>query len=137
MYEQSRTSDEGSDQIPAKSDGLIESYGIADRNPRRGDINFLPSDRSPHLASLFLHHFFIDPRSLWLIVTPRFWASIYDDTGCQWAEGTISNHPISVSLIVGFFGGAASILGWSWAFRTLVHLTTPILGFPIGRKQIF
>ncbi|KAJ6492363.1 hypothetical protein DFH09DRAFT_1453062 [Mycena vulgaris] len=43
-------SNEGSDQILAESDGLIESHGIADRNPRRGDIDFLRSDRSPHFA---------------------------------------------------------------------------------------
>ncbi|KAJ7113201.1 hypothetical protein C8R44DRAFT_856168 [Mycena epipterygia] len=35
------TSNECSDQISAESDGLIASYGIADRDPKRGDINFL------------------------------------------------------------------------------------------------
>src|ERR1700761_3839160 len=49
-YEQSMTSNEGPDQISAGSDGLIESYGIADRNPRRGGIEFLPSVASIVLA---------------------------------------------------------------------------------------
>ncbi|KAJ7926601.1 hypothetical protein B0H13DRAFT_2265856 [Mycena leptocephala] len=35
------TSNKCSDQISAESDGLIGSYGIADRDPKRGDINFL------------------------------------------------------------------------------------------------
>jgi hypothetical protein len=41
MYKQNTTSNECSDQISAESDGLIGSYGIADRDPKRGDINFL------------------------------------------------------------------------------------------------
>jgi hypothetical protein len=41
MYNQNTTSSECSDQISAESDGLIGSYGIADRDPKRGDINFL------------------------------------------------------------------------------------------------
>jgi hypothetical protein len=40
MYKQNTTSNECSDQISAESDGLIGSYGIADRDPKRGDINF-------------------------------------------------------------------------------------------------
>ena len=62
------TSNEGPDQISAESDGLIESYGIADRNPRRGGIKLLPSDRSPRLSWPFLHHFFVDPRLLGLVM---------------------------------------------------------------------
>jgi len=84
IYEQSTTSNEGSDQISAQSDGLIESYGIADRNPRRGDINFLPSDRSPHLPRPFLLHFFVDPRLLGLVLIPWCWASVRDPNGWQW-----------------------------------------------------
>ncbi|KAJ7820906.1 hypothetical protein B0H13DRAFT_2451087 [Mycena leptocephala] len=38
---QNTTSNECSDQISAESDGLIGSYGIADRDPKRGDINFI------------------------------------------------------------------------------------------------
>ncbi|KAJ7203540.1 hypothetical protein GGX14DRAFT_651551 [Mycena pura] len=41
MYRQNTTSNECSDQISADSDGLIGSYGIADRDPKRGGINFL------------------------------------------------------------------------------------------------
>ncbi|KAJ7797254.1 hypothetical protein B0H14DRAFT_2619121 [Mycena olivaceomarginata] len=137
-------------QISAESDGLIESYSTADQDPKRGDINFLPSDGSPLLPSPFLRHFFVDPPPLGLVLILRCWASLCNATRWQWAElhllmhagkhdcffGTamlatvapiISNHPISVSLIVGFFGGPASILEWIWALRTLVHLTTPIL----------
>src|ERR1700743_1614036 len=82
-YEQSMTSNEGLDRISAGSDGLIESYGIADRKSRRGDINFLPSDRSPRLSWPFLHHFFVNPRLLGLVLIPRFHASVYHSTRCQ------------------------------------------------------
>ncbi|KAJ7752222.1 hypothetical protein DFH07DRAFT_774511 [Mycena maculata] len=76
MYKQNTASNKCSDQISTDSDGLIGSYGIADRDPKRGDINFL-SDHSPHLPSPFLHHFFLDPR-LWI---PRCWPSIWRDIG--------------------------------------------------------
>ncbi|KAJ7896474.1 hypothetical protein B0H13DRAFT_2276112 [Mycena leptocephala] len=35
-------------------------------------------------------------------------------------------------LIVGFFGGDASNLEWSWASRTLIHPATPISRFPVS-----
>ncbi|KAJ7912716.1 hypothetical protein B0H13DRAFT_1874559 [Mycena leptocephala] len=73
---QNTTSNECSDQISAESDGLIGSYGIADRDPKRGDINFLSIGPPPHLPSPFLHHFFLDPRLWGLVRIPRCWPSI-------------------------------------------------------------
>ncbi|KAJ7464042.1 hypothetical protein FB451DRAFT_1179882 [Mycena latifolia] len=40
-HKKNTTSNECSDQISTESDGLIGSYGIADRDPKRRDINFL------------------------------------------------------------------------------------------------
>ncbi|KAJ7114502.1 hypothetical protein C8R44DRAFT_740637 [Mycena epipterygia] len=88
MYEQSRTSNEGSDQISAESDGLIESYGNADRDPRRGDTD-LPL---LHLPSPFLHHFFVDPRVFRLVLIARSWASVANADIWIWAEVLSSMH---------------------------------------------
>ncbi|KAJ6535223.1 hypothetical protein DFH09DRAFT_1284030, partial [Mycena vulgaris] len=53
-------------------------------------------------------------------------------------EAIVQNHPISVVLIVGFFGGDISNLEWSWASsRTLIHPATPISRFPVDRKHVF
>ncbi|KAJ7907950.1 hypothetical protein B0H13DRAFT_2273545, partial [Mycena leptocephala] len=53
-------------------------------------------------------------------------------------EAIVQNHPISVVLIVGFFGGDVSNLEWSWASsRTLIHPATPISRFPIDQKHVF
>ncbi|KAJ7745902.1 hypothetical protein DFH07DRAFT_942742 [Mycena maculata] len=53
--------DDIDDQISAESDGLIECYGIADRDPKRGDINFLLIGQLISLALAisrrFLHRF--------------------------------------------------------------------------------
>jgi hypothetical protein len=86
MYKQSTTSNECSDQISAENDRLMESYGTADRDPKCGDINFLPSDGSPHLPSPFLRHFIVDPGPLGLVLILRCWAYLCNTTRGQWAE---------------------------------------------------
>ncbi|KAJ7722077.1 hypothetical protein DFH07DRAFT_946779 [Mycena maculata] len=132
-----------------RNDGLIGSYGITDRDPNRGDINFLST---PHLPSPFLHHFFLDPRLWGLVRIPQRWPSIWRDTGWQLTglslvthagKVIVQNHAISVLLIVGFFGGDVSNLEWSWASslvlssRTLIHPATPISRFPVDCKHVF
>ncbi|KAJ7773587.1 hypothetical protein DFH07DRAFT_801241 [Mycena maculata] len=89
MYKQNTSSNECSDQISADSDGLIGSDGITDRDPSRGDINFLST---PHLPSPFLHHFFLDPRLWGLIRILQGWPSIWEDTGWQLTGLSLVTH---------------------------------------------
>ncbi|KAJ7756055.1 hypothetical protein DFH07DRAFT_940740 [Mycena maculata] len=153
MYKQNTTSNECSDQI-STGDGLIGSYGIAARDPKRRDINFLSIGP---LASPYLHHFFFDPRLGGSFGSPdavlpsgetldgKSMTSFVDFIQCTLIalEAIVQNHAIPVLLIVGFFGGDVSNLEWSWASslfrssRTLIHPATPISRFAIDRKHVF
>ncbi|KAJ7811451.1 hypothetical protein B0H13DRAFT_2146377, partial [Mycena leptocephala] len=176
MYKQNTTSNECSDEISAESDGLIGSYGIADRDPKRGDINFLS------IGPLALFAIAISPpflprsttlgarldlpittsfvgQSCWHRRGPRHRYAIGLEPYTGLLNAIVQNHPISVMLIVGFFGGDVSNLEWSWASRyvskyfplsslnphlahrglflssrTLIHPATPISRFPVDCK---
>jgi hypothetical protein len=91
------------------------------------------------------------------LFNPPFWEIFRDfiHSSLLALPAIISNHAISVRLIVGFFGRAAGIFEWIWAFRyvqilpinqagsqfgpprpfftcrTLVHFTGPIFAIPL------
>ncbi|KAJ7242372.1 hypothetical protein B0H12DRAFT_1132487 [Mycena haematopus] len=73
MYQGSTTSNEL----------MIDSYVIADQDPKRGDINFLSIGPPAFLLSPLLRHFFVDPRLWGLVRIPRCWTSLCKVARCQ------------------------------------------------------
>jgi hypothetical protein len=80
MWEESTISSAGSDQISAESDALIQSFDIGDQNPKRGDVNSLPSPLTL-LAAPISPPIPRRPTTFGLVLVPRYWASVSDVTG--------------------------------------------------------